>query len=398
MNIVLFETQIWKDLLPISYTRFMHDIVVGIFSNSERVQYFKEFSVSYAVPRISQFPYSYNKFSVESKLWDSSCSEDTVIWNSSFVFDAQLVRRLSPNTGIRSGDNVWIAVRMSSVSQEELDAIYIEHLIPRIKWIEEDVYSFRSYEDLVKGVQVVLQDDIELYLATHSEFVEVQNNVFVHPSAQIRTPIDFDTSQGKIVIGAGTKVTAFTLIEGPVFIGSECLITRAFLRPKTVVLDYCRIAGELSLSTVNAYSNKSHDGCIALSYIGSWVNLGASTECATLKYTYTPVSFEVNGKKITTSMIGCGTVFGDWCSTGVGTVFPPAAVVAVGAVLHEPYSKINKYTKPFAWGNNNVWNIHKWIEAASVKMSRRNMVMSENEKLFYHNLFDFLVSSDNSDI
>ncbi len=249
--------------------------------------------------------------------------------------------------------------------------------------------DFRSYENIVVGVQSTIQDDMELYISTHPDLLEIQKDVFVHPKANIRTPVDFDTTLGKIIIEENTNITAFTLIQAPVFIGRECLITRAFLRPKTAIGNGCRVAGEVSLTTICDFSNKSHDGCIALSYIGSWVNLGAGTECATLKYTYTPVSFNIDGQKIPTSLIGLGTIFNDFVVTGVGTILSPATILGIGSALHETHQKIPTYTKPFAW-NKQQWHIEKWIETAIKKKQIKNKKLNHDKILFYKELHEYI--------
>jgi len=387
MKIVLFETQAWKELLPLTYTRFLHDITIGIYSNDERVK-LNYNNMEYIIPRLNETPYHHLTFIFNNQLFNINNTEEIILWNSSFIFDDNIVQELSTYQAVFSEGNIWIAIKISRLDNNIIQELYNENYTTNTNFIFTFCDSIRTYEDLVTGVQKTIEKDLDTYIAHHPQLIEIQPNVFIHPSVNIRMPTDLDTTQGKIVIEENTKITAFTLIEGSVFIDKECLITRAFIRPKTSILKYCRIAGELSLSTINTYSNKAHDGCIALSYIGSWVNFGAGTECATLKYTYTPLSFKTPNNKIKTSMLGCGSIICDWASTGVGTILPPACIVGVGATLHIPYKTVDKYTYPFSWGNNNTnWCIQKWIEMAQIKMKRRQKSLDINYINFYQELY-----------
>ncbi len=393
MKIVLFETFIWENIKEVSLNKFAHDIPVGIFTNRQRTQISTNSpknDISYIIPRLYTEPYDALISDYNGSLYMAT-QEEAILWNSSFIFDEEILSSLERESALVSEEGIWVALKTSNLRDTLRDSLYKEILPQEIPSKVVVSVPIRSYEDLIKGVQYTIEKDIESYLKSHPELKEIEKDVFVHPSATIRRPVDFDTTQGKIIVEADTKVTAFTLIEGPVFIGKNCLITKAFLRPKTAIGKECRVGGELSLSTMCPYSNKSHDGCIALSYIGSWVNLGAGTECATLKYTYTNVSFEINSNKIPTTMIGCGTIFGDWVSTGVGTILSPASILGLGSIMHTPFLPTPKYLPPFSWGTQGEkWDILKWLEVAKIKKSRRSKILTPTMIAFYQKSYHFL--------
>ena len=395
-QIILFETKIWQNIEQVCLNKFIHEITVGIYDNISRVKA-NGYQAKIICNRLQEKPYScltplYEKDIYQEQLVQEQTAQeqlvpkDHIIWNSSFIFDKTLIAGLKEETHLVSEDGIWVAIRIKNITTNVEKLLYNEDSLEKYsKSIQVKAISIRSYEDLIVSVQNTMVTDLELYINGNSELEQIQENVFVHPSANVRSPVDFDTQDGKIIIGANTKITAFTLIEGPAFVGKECLLTRAFIRPNTAIGDHCRIAGEVSLTTVSPYSNKSHDGCIALSHIGSWVNLGAGTECATLKYTYSFLDFDINGSKFPTNMIGCGTIFGDWTSTGVGTILPPAMIIGLGASLNKPYQQLPKFIKPFAW-NQESWIVDKWIQVAQIKMNRRNLDFCTHKIKFYKEL------------
>ena len=390
-QIILFETNIWKNIEQVCLNKFIHEITVGIYTNIDRVKA-SGYQVKILCSRLQEEPYSCLKPLYEKDIYQEQTAQeqlipkDLIIWNSSFIFDKTLIEDLKEETSLISEEGIWVAIRIKNITTNIQELLYNEESLEKYgKSIQVKAIDIRSYKDLIVNINQVMALDLDLYINANPELEQIQENIFVHPSSNIRLPVDFDTEKGKIVIGANTKVTAFTLIEGPAFIGKECLLTRAFIRPNTAIGDHCRIAGEVSLTTVSPYSNKSHDGCIGVSHIGSWVNLGAGTECATLKYTYSLLEFDINGSKFPTDKIGCGTIFGDWVSTGVGTILPPATIVGVGASLNKPYQQLPKFIKPFAW-NQESWIVDKWIQAAQIKMNRRNLDFSTHKIKFYKEL------------
>ena len=385
-QIILFETNIWKNIEQVCLNKFIHEITVGVYNNINRVRA-NGYQVKILCPRFQNDPYTCLQTLYENDIYqEQSTHKDIIIWNSSFIFDKILVEKLTEGTSLVSEGGVWVAIRIKNITTGIQDSLYNEGSLKKYcKSIQVKAICIRSYDDLIVNIKYVMVSDLDLYIDDNSELEQIQENVFVHPSAKIRIPVDLDTEKGKIIIGANTKITAFTLIEGPAFVGQDCLITRAFIRPNTAIGDHCRVAGEVSLTTICPYSNKAHDGCIALSHIGSWVNLGAGTECATLKYTYSFLNFDINGSKFPTNTIGCGTIFGDWVTTGVGTILSPATIVGLGASLNKPYQQLPKFIKPFAW-NQESWIVDKWIQVAQIKMNRRNLDFCTHKIKFYKEL------------
>ncbi len=385
-QIILFETNVWKNIEQVCLNKFVHEITLGIYNNINRVKA-SGYQAKILCSRFQDAPYSCLQTLYENDIYQEQLAQiDNIIWNSSFIFDKTLIEGLKEEICLVSEDGTWVAIRIKNITTSIQDLLYNEGSLEKYcKSIQVKAISIRSYGDIVINIKDIMVSDLDLYINENSELEQIQENVFVHPSANIRTPVDFDTENGKIVIGANTKVTAFTLIEGPAFVGRDCLITRAFIRPNTAIGDHCRIAGEISLTTVSPHSNKAHDGCIALSHIGSWVNLGAGTECATLKYTYSSLSFDIGSRNFPTNTIGCGTIFGDWVSTGVGTILSPATIIGVGASLNKPYQQLPKFIRPFSW-NQELWIIDKWIQAVQIKMSRKNLDFCDHKAFFYKEL------------
>ncbi|MFQ3649532.1 MAG: hypothetical protein SNJ75_04310 [Gemmataceae bacterium] len=58
------------------------------------------------------------------------------------------------------------------------------------------------------------------------------------------------------------------------------------------------LGGEIEESIVHGHSNKAHDGFLGHSYLGEWINLGASTQTSDLRNEYTPVEVTLGEHRI----------------------------------------------------------------------------------------------------
>ena len=64
-----------------------------------------------------------------------------------------------------------------------------------------------------------------------------------------------DAASGPVFIGSGTKVRAFTRIEGPCCIGRDCLLAGVRISGSTLG-PVSRVGGEVEQSIFQGYSNK----------------------------------------------------------------------------------------------------------------------------------------------
>ncbi len=111
--------------------------------------------------------------------------------------------------------------------------------------------------------------------------------ILAHPSASIASTAVLDATRGPIVLHESSSVGHLTLIEGPASIGPDASVSaHAAIRTNTAVGPSCKVAGEIVMSILHAYSNKAHAGFLGHALLGQFVNLGADTTVSNLKNTY----------------------------------------------------------------------------------------------------------------
>src|SRR6056300_378919 len=140
-----------------------------------------------------------------------------------------------------------------------------------------------------------------------------------------------DESNGPVFISESASIEPFTIINGPVLIGENCLIKSHSNISDSIINHSCKIKGEIHTSIFQPFSNKAHEGFIGHSFIGSWVNLGAGTTTSNLKNNYSDVSIRWDESLISTNSIFFGSIIGDHVKTSIGTNLNTGTVIEMGS-------------------------------------------------------------------
>jgi NDP-sugar pyrophosphorylase family protein len=142
-----------------------------------------------------------------------------------------------------------------------------------------------------------------------------------------------------IFIGAGTKIEPSALIKGPALIGNGCEIRQsAYLRGGVIAGEKCTLghATEIKNSILMNHSEAGHFNYIGDCVIGSYVNLGAGTKLANLKFrsasakkagTFPEMKFVHEKEKVRTGISKFGSIIGDYCELGCNSVCSPASLL-----------------------------------------------------------------------
>ena len=134
-------------------------------------------------------------------------------------------------------------------------------------------------------------------------------------------------------IGKGTRILAGTYIEGPVSIGSDCLIgPNSHIRPYTSIGDSCRIgnSSEVKGSIIGDRSKVPHLSYIGDSVIGNDVNVACGCVTANLRHDKGMVRSMVKGRLEETGRNKFGTAIGDGARLGVNTIIYPGRKIWPG--------------------------------------------------------------------
>lgn len=141
-----------------------------------------------------------------------------------------------------------------------------------------------------------------------------------------------------IYIKKGTRIEPGAFIRGPAIIGSGCEVRQgAYIRGDLIVGDVCTLGHttEIKGSIIMNHSEMGHFNYIGDSIIGSYVNIGAGTKLANLKFRsveakksveFPELRFVHGGAEVKTGVSKFGAVIGDYCELGCNSVISPAVL------------------------------------------------------------------------
>jgi UDP-N-acetylglucosamine diphosphorylase/glucosamine-1-phosphate N-acetyltransferase len=241
--------------------------------------------------------------------------------------------------------------------------------------------------DFVRTLPEMLADDIPALAAaaglrpTQGLTTLGAHAVFVEPGATVEPFVLFDVAAGPVLIRRGATIAAFTRLVGPLAVGESSWVAGERVATCSIG-EHCRAHGELSSTIFLGHANKAHDGFVGHSYLGRWVNLGASTVTSNLKNTYGPVSLWTPDGVRETGMQFLGTLLGDHAKTAIGTRLTTGSVIGAAAnVFGSPMTP--KVVAPFSWGTGDdrtTYAFDRFIAVAERVMARRQVALGTGQR------------------
>ena len=372
MKIILADFEAHLRFAPLSLTRPIGDIRVGLFTNLER------WSILLPDDHIGFQSESYLRDEFE-ELNDGKIVNACIIPNEDFV--ASIVY-LEDNCRLMLGNNTMAisGTGKNIINYKGEMPILINH---RWELLSVNATAISNDIDLIKesiSYQKIPKDVI---------VIGPKDSIYLEEGA-ILSACTLNSKEGPIYISKGAEVMEGALIRGPFALCENAVVKMgAKIYGASTIGPFCKVGGELSNVIFQSYSNKGHDGFLGNSYIGEWCNLGADTNVSNLKNNYDSVRSYCYEKKeeVNTGLQFLGLFMGDHSKTGINSMFNTGAVVGVSCNLYGA-GFFPKHTLSFSWGEPNAlepFRIEKSLEYANKMMERRSEKLSaEEENILAH--------------
>lgn len=199
----------------------------------------------------------------------------------------------------------------------------------------------------------------------------------------LKPGVVLDAEGGPIRIERGVRIEPNAVIQGPCHIAAGSIVRPgAVIREGTCIGPVCKVGGEVEGSIFQGYSNKQHDGFLGHSFVAPWANLGADTVTSDLKNTYSHIQVDLLGRKIESKQMFVGTTFGDHAKTGIGTILPTGCVLGVACNVFSQVG-VPSCVPSFGWLTNRglvAAELEKMVEIARTVMARRKVALSAAEE------------------
>jgi UDP-N-acetylglucosamine diphosphorylase/glucosamine-1-phosphate N-acetyltransferase len=204
--------------------------------------------------------------------------------------------------------------------------------------LKNDVIKIKYPWHIFENNDTAIRKDFDLITAKReSKKISSTNrvmgkNIFLEEGAMVEHSI-LNASCGPIFIGKNAQIMEGCLIRGPFAICEGSILKMGTqIYGATTLGPFCVGGGEIKNSIIFGYSNKSHHGYLGDSVIGEWCNLGAGTSNSNIKNTAGNVKIWNDTKKEYLSAgVKCGLLMGDYSRSAINTSFNTGTVVGIAA-------------------------------------------------------------------
>lgn len=381
MNIVLFDSKERINFLPLTYTRPMADMRMGIMTFRERWDRYLDGSSSSLTEDYL------------SRKYPMTLESDNVFIHGTLVATHKLVeqiQQLALGQGLMyEGDLIVYRSSKKVEDLNELQLIEIDFEVLVIKHVWE--LFVKNDEVLRTDFELITKDRVSAPIPDHCTVIN-PNQFFMEEGAAISCSV-FNASTGPIYIGKNAEVMESSAIRGPFSLGEESTVKMASKFYGAISIGpHCKVGGEINNAIVFGYSNKGHDGFLGNSVIGEWCNIGADTNTSNLKndYSITRLWNYDQNKFVSTGRQFCGLIMGDHSKSAINTMFNTATVVGVSSTVFGS-GFVKNFVPSFSWGgdkNSTTYLLNKALDTAERVMERRSIVLSKEDKAILEEVFE----------
>lgn len=384
MNLILFDDPDARgNLLPLTFTRPVAQIRVGILTVAEKWERYFSVKPSFSTPAYL------------SKKFQKKTTADNLWINAAVCPDGQLVvaiKNLKPGDALHKKSKL-IAVRTDDDELPEVMAGTVAEYADEIVLIDQPWKIFQHNGNQIRAdYQLITSNRHSASINDPHTRTYNKSNIFLEEGVVLHAAI-LNAENGPIYLGKNSQVQEGAILRGPFALCDGSIINMGGkMRADTTVGPFCKIGGEVSNSVLFGYSNKAHDGFLGNSVLGEWCNLGADTNTSNLKNNYDNAkvwSYSKNGF-VDIGQPNCGLIMGDHSKSGINTMFNTGTVVGVSTNIFGA-GYLQNFVPSFQWGGASgsvPYQFEKAMETAARMMARRSMVLDDRERDILKNVFE----------
>jgi UDP-N-acetylglucosamine diphosphorylase/glucosamine-1-phosphate N-acetyltransferase len=386
MAIILFDDKAHQSLRPLTFTRPVADLRIGILTIAEKWAKYLNSTYSF-----------YTQEWLQGKFPLTITAENLFI-NGALCPDEQLLEAIDK---LNTGDLLKCGDRLLAVKLRESDAANFDFntITGAATQIEHSAVLLKYPEDIFKKNDTELRKDFKLLTSGRTSAAISPTNViigddFFAEEGAIADCSTFSTKNGPIYLAANTEVWEGTHVRGAFALCPHSQVKMGSkIYGATTVGPYCRVGGELNNAVIWGYSSKGHEGYLGNAVMGEWCNIGADSNNSNLKNNYADVKlWDYTTQRFrNTGLQFCGLVMADHSKCAINTMFNTGTIVGVSANIFGAGFPRN-FVPDFSWGGAQgyeVYSIKRMFETAQKVFARRDhRVFDDNEQNILKKVFE----------
>ena len=376
-NIILFDDNFRDNLLPLTFTRPVAELRVGITTLKQKWE------------RISETMCSYHTQPYLASKYPEILRKNNLFINGGIIPDDQIAKHIFAlkEGQVLKNDDTLIAYYGNSYQDPSQ---LLEAGKNAVHYPESFLHIKHPWDIFTYNEKVIHDDFRRLTAGRKSQNLSNTNKIlgreyiFVEEGASLEYAT-INATTGPVYIGSDVEIMEGAVIRGPLAMCDHSVLKMgAKVYGATTLGPYCKVGGEVHNSVFTGYSNKAHDGYLGDAVIGEWCNLGADTNNSNLKNNYAKVKVwdYSRNRFVNTGLQFCGLIMGDHSKCAINTMFNTGTVVGVSANIFGAGFPRN-FIPSFSWGGSAgyiVYKINKALETAEIVMARRNIELSDADR------------------
>jgi len=386
MNIILFDAKQRDNLLPLTYTKPVAELRVGILKLVEKWNLYLNTNCSFLTQEYLQ-----EKF-------PAKIEEQNILINGALIADEDIAEQISKlkNKEALTKNDELLAINLQKNDlldffsgkleeyhndEYELDINIVNHT-----W---DIFSLNGQE--IEADYDLLCKGRKSQVISSTVQVLGKEKIFFEEGAKAEF-VTLNATDGPIYIAKDAELMEGAVIRGPFALCEHSTVKMASkIYGPTTIGPESKVGGELNNVVIQGYTNKAHDGFLGNSVIGEWCNLGADTNNSNLKNNYAEVrlwNYQTEGFA-KTGLQFCGLIMGDHSKCGINTMFNTGTVIGVSANIFGS-GFLRNFVPSFSWGGASgftEYKTNKAFEVAEKVFERRGLVFDEKEQKILTHIF-----------
>jgi len=385
MTINLFDDNSWLSLKPLTFTRPVADLRVGILTIAEK--WGKHLKATFGYQTQAYLSEKYSLAGASLYINGSICPDEALLETITGLKDGEVLIK---------GDVViaYFSASIKNYQQAKLDLKPIEfgrefnHIV-----YPEHIFGYNA-EEIKKDFDLITKGRTSANVSSTNNLLG--DNIFLEEGASAECS-NLNSLQGPIYLAKNAQIWEGSSIRGAFALGensSTKMGTKIY--PGTTIGHNCRVGGEINNIVIWGNSSKGHDGYMGNSVMGEWCNLGADTNNSNLKNNYSQVKlydYETQQMR-NTGLQFCGVIIGDHSKAGINTMFNTGTVVGVSANVYGAGFPPN-FIADFSWGGAEgftSYQIQKMFETAKIMMARKNIPLTAVDQNILLHVFESTIS------
>ena len=388
-NIILFDAvEVRENLLPITFTRPVADLRVGILTIREKWEHVLDGAYSYLTVDYLQEKYPIAIADENLFIAGNICPTEELVLN---------VEALKKGEALLSSKGELIAF-CGSVEDFDLrkfaNAIACDEDCLTIKMLY-DIFM-QNHRGIVEDFALLTKNRVSQPLSNTNTIIgnpiDADGNslIFIEEGAVVEGAM-LNVKNGPIYVGRDAEVMEGSCLRGPIALCDHAVINMgARVYGATTLGPYCKVGGEVNNVVMIGYSNKAHDGFLGNAVIGEWCNIGGGSTASNLKNDYTEIKLwnYPAHRFLRTGLQFCGLIMGDHSKSGINCMFNTATVLGVGVNVHGagfPRNFVASFSEGSTSGFTDV-PMTKFFDIARRMMARRGVELTDVDMRIFESI------------